>query len=91
VNTTSPAMKTRRRPTMSARRPNGNSKAAAARRKALVTQASETAPRRNSAAMAGSAMVTADPMKGNPVAGLPQPKLDIAFMWEIDRATAQAA
>lgn len=26
---------------------------------------------------------TADPMRGNPVAGLPQPKLDIAFMWEI--------
>jgi crotonobetainyl-CoA:carnitine CoA-transferase CaiB-like acyl-CoA transferase len=26
---------------------------------------------------------TADPMKGNPVAGLPEPTLDIAFMWEI--------
>ena len=26
---------------------------------------------------------TADPMRGTPVAGLPQPKLDIAFMWEV--------
>jgi crotonobetainyl-CoA:carnitine CoA-transferase CaiB-like acyl-CoA transferase len=26
---------------------------------------------------------TADPMRGNPVAGLPAPQLDVAFMWEI--------
>ncbi len=49
---------------MSANRPNGTINIAVPRRYDEATKLSETASRANSAAMDGSAMFTAEPMKG---------------------------
>jgi len=78
---TTPQVKTLFRPWMSARRPKGTRKIAAARTADVATQLKVTASKENSSPIAGRAMFTEEPMKGVRKE-LPAAAARAAIFWE---------